>query len=154
MARYRTVRRHLARAVEACQDTREPLAAAVAARTLAPLAAAVEREMVARAHARGASWTEVGEALGMTRQAAHERFTEAAQDKAEAEAVEAGAKVPPAPREPKVSLSALEAESLAAALQASGHVAEAEALRGRLLVAQAKAAGVDRRAGVPASHTY
>lgn len=141
MTRYRTVRRHLTRAVEACQDTREPLAAAIAARTLPALASAVEREMVARARGRGASWTEIGEALGMTRQAAHERFTEKAQVEAEAAAVEAGAKVK-GPREPKITLSALETEALSAALASSGHVAEADALRSRLLTAQAKAAGV------------
>ena len=74
MTTYRTTTAHFHRVAKAVHDPREPLATALAARELPVLALAIEREMVRRSRAAGASWADVGAALGMTRQAACERY--------------------------------------------------------------------------------
>lgn len=54
----------------------EPAAAMAAATALRRLADRLEREAVDRAVARGWSWAQVAQALGITRQAAHKRHAD------------------------------------------------------------------------------
>jgi hypothetical protein len=53
---------------------REPLAGLEAAARLSSAVDKLQRDLVARARAAGCSWTSIGQALGITKQAAWERF--------------------------------------------------------------------------------
>lgn len=84
----------------------EPMRALEAARDLRIMVAVAELGAVRRARAAGRTWAEIGEALGTTRQGAHDRFavlvqlTEAGPTLDVAQAVEAVAQEPRPRRAP------------------------------------------------------
>lgn len=54
-------------------DGRDPLTALEFTRAMRRALDALEQEAVAQAHGSGATWEEIGAALGISRQSAHER---------------------------------------------------------------------------------
>ncbi len=68
------VERRLDQAWRALERQLNPLAALGAARTLRTSLQAYEHALVDEARARGHTWQEIGDTLGVRRQSAHERF--------------------------------------------------------------------------------
>jgi len=70
----RKLEKLIAKSLAALDDANDPVRRLSAARVLQEAASALERDVVREARAHGVTWTEIGRAYDISKQAAQQRF--------------------------------------------------------------------------------